>query len=316
MAPPPPAPAAAAAAAPVLLRPRVFGVGALGLFYIATCVPGPLRVDLGTGGGTFFAALQAAYPVAFTCGLKVLPVLALAHQALQLASVSGGTPGGAAYARLVAAGLAVSAVGDALLETDGLLKGSATHAPALFLGGLGAFLAAHLLYIAALRRRAGPHSAPAAVGFAGAAAGIYAVLHPGLPGDLVAPVAVYAAVLAAMGYAACTAAHPGAGGPEARRHAIGGALTFMASDALLALDAFGPRHLAAQLTHPKLAVMVTYYLAQAQLASTIVVEAPAPVAAVAAVAGGGGAPAGGEAPADAAPAPSSGKKPRSAKKRD
>lgn len=210
--------------------------------------------------------LQNAHPLAFACLLKVLPIWALALQAYQLAMLAGGLQ--KRFCLYLAAGLAVSTVGDVLLETDGLLSQSAAKPEWLFMGGLMAFLAAHVLYIAAFRIRSGAFSALYAVAFGGAATGLYALLYPALPVELRIPVAIYAAVIAGMGYSAATSVAPG-GDSESWRHGVAGAITFMVSDAILAIDAFGPRWLANEIAYPKLAVMLTYYLAQMQLTSAI-----------------------------------------------
>lgn len=128
---------------------------------------------------------------------------------------------------------------------------------AAFTAGLGAFLAAQVAWVRALRGRPGGGAVSArpsrALPYAAAWAALNAVLWR-RAGDDRLPVAVYSAVLCAM---AAVARDTG----DARA-AAGGAL-FLASDALIALDRFGDVQLPA---HEGL-VMASYTAAQALLAA-------------------------------------------------
>jgi uncharacterized membrane protein YhhN len=130
------------------------------------------------------------------------------------------------YARAVLAGLLLSLAGDVLLIPEGL-----------FVGGLAAFLLAHVAYLRAFTRdaRFAARAAPFAI-VAAIAAGILAVLWPRLPPGLGVPVLAYVAMLGAM-TAQAFARHAALRTPATRRAALGGAL-FLASDALLAIDRF------------------------------------------------------------------------------
>jgi len=147
---------------------------------------------------------------------------------------------------LVVAGIGFSWLGDVALLSEG-------EGP--FSAGLGAFLAAHLCYIAALskRRSGGIRRAPAL-------AASYVLVWLGLnfllwsrSGRLRWPVVIYASTLLVMALAALDTA-------DVRATTGGGA--FMASDGILALDVFG----VAKLPAADSLVMATYTAAQALLA--------------------------------------------------
>jgi uncharacterized membrane protein YhhN len=126
----------------------------------------------------------------------------------------------------VAAGLALSAVADAAIE-------------AAFLAGLALFLIVHLAYAAAFSADARVlrpwRALPVAACFAAALAPLWAGLGP-----LRGPVVAYAVALGAMVWRA--AARVGHGGRATPGHWAGfaGAMLFALSDALLALERFGP----------------------------------------------------------------------------
>ena len=120
-----------------------------------------------------------------------------------------------------------------------------------FLAGLGAFLIGHGFVIAG--RLAGGTPQAAALGLGGGlAVAMTGLLWPALRGPLRVGVPVYAATLALLVWAA-TARSP-----------IGtaGAVLFLTSDLILAWNRFR-----APLRHSDVAVMVTYYLAIALIAT-------------------------------------------------
>lgn len=131
------------------------------------------------------------------------------------------------YTRWIAAGLALSLVGDLLLEARA----------DLFLPGLGAFLLAHVAYIAAYLSASRTPRWGLGVPFLVSGAGIWWFLLPGL-GSLVLPVGVYVAVICTMMWRATALV----GTKElARREqwaALTGALCFGLSDTLLAFRMF------------------------------------------------------------------------------
>jgi uncharacterized membrane protein YhhN len=130
------------------------------------------------------------------------------------------------HALLLSAALILSSIGDVFLDVE---------PERLFVYGLGAFLLAHLAYIALFARfRIGPRDLPSSRRFWITATLVYVVLIsfwlvPGL-GPLQAPVAVYICVITLMAATALIS----------RFHwrAAAGALLFLTSDSLLAVAKF------------------------------------------------------------------------------
>jgi uncharacterized membrane protein YhhN len=163
-----------------------------------------------------------------------------------------GSPELGRYQVLVVMGLLASVAGDVLL----MLPGDR------FTAGLTSFLGAHLAYLGAF-----------AIAPAGAAAWlmlaalvviggtVLRVLWPGL-GRLRVPVSSYVVVILAMGWMATTRwlRLPSA----ATAAAAGGALLFVLSDTLLALDRFRGRFALARTW-----VLGTYYVAQSLIALSV-----------------------------------------------
>ncbi len=146
---------------------------------------------------------------------KPLPALCLAAWvALRPASV--GKPA-------IAGGLALSALGDVLLEG---------HGTQFFLAGMIAFALAHAAYVLGFLARSREPRLLALVPFAAWGVAMFAAIQPGL-GPLVVPVALYALLLTAMMWRA-SAVSLASG---AWTVAIGAAL-FGASDTLIALVRF------------------------------------------------------------------------------
>lgn len=155
--------------------------------------------------------------------------------------------------RGVLAGLVCSLAGDVLLMLS----------PALFVGGLLAFLLAHLCYLRAFTADTRLFAYPLALlvlGIVGAA--VLAFLWSGLAPSLRIPVIAYVVVLVSMAAqsAARWRAHPD---PRTRMAAIGG-LLFVVSDALLAIDRFRVPIAAASLW-----VLGTYWAAQWGIAQSV-----------------------------------------------
>ncbi len=132
--------------------------------------------------------------------------------------------------------------------------------PAFFILGLGAFLAAHLAYIAYFlqaRRINRPAKLPHPLVFAGVAAYtaiLFGCLAPHV-GGLFYPVAVYALAISVM-FAASLAAFDFSR-QRFGRMAVAGAALFLASDSILAVNRF-----AAPFAHAGVLVMLTYGAAQ------------------------------------------------------
>ena len=159
------------------------------------------------------------------------------------------------------AALACSLLGDVLLMLP----------RDLFVPGLAAFLAGHVLFIVGLLQPPSPPGSPpfafstqglvvAAVLVAAAAAlpayRIFgALVHDGHR-ELVGPVAVYLVAIGTMAVLACNVGVPAA---------AAGALLFVVSDTVLALNRF-----VRPLRHGDVAVHVTYHLAQGLLVLSLV----------------------------------------------
>ncbi|MCY1285487.1 YhhN family protein [compost metagenome] len=196
------------------------------------------------GGGVFLYGLAMEH--ALLCLLsKPLPVIALL---LWLR----GAPAGA-YRRWVVIGLLLSLLGDILLAwpTD------------LFVFGLGAFLLAHLAYLAAYlgdTRRLAPFALLLAV-LSGAA--IFSLLASRGLGPLLVPVALYALTISAMLWRALARL----GNPLVERRsawlAAGGAALFVLSDSLIGLNRFVVPFVGAHY-----AIILTYWLGQWGIAAS------------------------------------------------
>jgi uncharacterized membrane protein YhhN len=155
--------------------------------------------------------------------------------------------------KLLGCALAISALGDFLLGVPNL--GSLTGEK-LFLFGLGSFLLAHLVYIAMFRRYHAHESRKLSPAQLAGIAAILIVLTSMLAmlwnslGPLLIPVVVYALVLCTMGVSAMLA-------DLGNSLAAIGALSFIASDAMLAISKFR----APFASHEPL-IWLTYYAAQ------------------------------------------------------
>jgi alkenylglycerophosphocholine hydrolase len=185
----------------------------------------------------YFAGLALGWP-SLRLAVKPVPVLCLAVMVLSARA----RPAGA----LIGAGLLCSSLGDALLEL-----------PGRFLPGLGAFLLAHLCYVAAFvsdERRLRPWRA---LPFAAYGLGVFRLLAPGL-GGMAMPVAVYAAAICGMMWRAAArigSSRAGAG------LALAGAVSFAVSDTLIALDRFR-----AAIPGARWPIMILYWLGQLGIA--------------------------------------------------
>src|SRR5262245_59124480 len=177
--------------------------------------------------------------------LKPLPVALLA---LLVAAAPAPIP--PAYRWAIVAGLVASMAGDVFLLSR-----------ARFLPGLMSFLVGHCCYIVAFAP-AGRWDVPAWLLFApflAAGGTMLAYLWPYL-GRFRPPVSAYVLAIAAMGWRAATL------GGASGRLALAGALVFMVSDGVLAVDRFARPFRAADA-----AVMVTYYAAQTLIAGSALV---------------------------------------------
>ncbi|RUZ61339.1 lysoplasmalogenase [Mesorhizobium sp. M7A.F.Ca.US.007.01.1.1] len=199
---------------------------------------------------TLIFSLAAAVIYAFTLGMP--PTLARSAAktlAVAMLAVLAGLQGGPL---LLAAALALSAVGDAFLSRDG---------EKAFLGGLASFLVAHIVYVVLFLRSGGGLGVLGAESWRGAIALAMAVFaavmlaalwRRGGP-RLRIPIAVYVAAILAMGISALTTSNVSV---------IGGALLFMASDGLLATEKFLVAAISPHRAWMRFAVWALYYAAQ------------------------------------------------------
>lgn len=178
------------------------------------------------------AALNAALFIGADLGLLPEPLRWIAKPAATLALIAWAWPRGDTQPlqrRWLRVGLVASLAGDVALLWPA--QG--------FLPGLVSFLLAHLAFVRSMTTRCRLGAQPWPFVEYGALASVVlgAVIWPGLPPDLRAPVLVYVAVLVLM-------AGQGAAWwlvtreRDAAWAALGGAL-FLASDTLLAVDRFG-----------------------------------------------------------------------------
>jgi uncharacterized membrane protein YhhN len=193
-------------------------------------------------GAAYVAGLALDLP-ALRLASKPVPAMALAVIAL--------SRGAASYGRVLALGLVLSAVGDALLE-----------APDRFVPGLLAFLLAHVAYTVAFVRDAPRVHLARALPFALWLGAAFLWLRPGL-GPLTGPVAVYMLAIGAMMWRA--AARVGSQGLIRRGEwaGVAGALLFGISDTLIASDRFR-----APVPGARYAIILLYWAGQAGIASS------------------------------------------------
>ncbi|RWM22641.1 MAG: lysoplasmalogenase [Mesorhizobium sp.] len=212
-------------------------------------MPFPGGIDA-NANATLLFSLVAAVIYAFTIDMppklarSAVKTLAVAMLAV-LASLQGG-PG------LLVAALAFSAIGDALLSRDG---------EKAFLGGLASFLVAHGLYVALFLRSGDgigllsvePWRAAIAVAMAVFALAMVFALWRRIGPALRLPVGVYIAAILAMGISALTLSNI---------WVVVGAVLFMVSDGLLALEKFLLTAISPHRVWMRYAVWMLYYAAQ------------------------------------------------------
>jgi alkenylglycerophosphocholine/alkenylglycerophosphoethanolamine hydrolase len=194
------------------------------------------------GAFVYLAALWLDLP-ALRLAAKPLPALVLALWVT--------LRGRGATIRAVAAGLALSAAGDMLLELG------------LFVPGLLAFLAAHVSYTAAFVA-ARPHLVPVrALPFLAYGAWVFLALRHGL-GPMALPVGVYVAVICTMMWRAAARIGDPASRASGPWLGLAGALAFAASDTLIAFDRFH-----APIPGAALPIMALYWLGQWGIAASV-----------------------------------------------
>lgn len=203
----------------------------------------PALAGVGIATALLFLVGQAAELPALRLATKPLPALCLAAWVLGCRGPLG---------RLTAAGLVLSGIGDLLLESG------------LFLPGLLAFLSAHLAYLAAFLSADRRPALGRALPFLAWGLLAFGQLRAGL-GPMTLPVAVYVTVICLMMWRA--AARVGSPGARALAAALGlaGAVSFGASDTLIAFDRFW-----APIPGVLWPIMVLYWVGQCGLAASAV----------------------------------------------
>jgi uncharacterized membrane protein YhhN len=194
--------------------------------------------------------LGVVHLLAFYGGRPAIAGVVKAIPVLLLAEVVARGAADPALGRRIAVGLVLSALGDVSL----VFRGG-------FLAGLSAFFVAHCCYIAAFAPGAVVNGASAFAGtaLAAMALGMLVYLWPHVA-RLRPPVVVYVGALSLMAW--CAIARATALGAGAAEHAGAvGALVFLVSDGVLAVDRFARPFAAAHAV-----VMTTYYTAQVLIA--------------------------------------------------
>jgi len=192
-----------------------------------------------------FVCLLPVYPYPGGWVIKTIPALSLAVLALlHIPGVTG---------RLLSLGLLFSAAGDAALGLNDLYGGH------YFVVGLALFLVAHVFYIATFARRIQVQRSriPLAVLVVVYSSVLAVILRPGL-NEMMLPVLVYIVVITLMGVLAALRAMKG-------NSLVYGALAFMLSDSLIAINKF-----LTPVPAERYLTIVTYYFAQYMIAQALV----------------------------------------------
>ncbi|MCE9673223.1 lysoplasmalogenase [Myxococcus stipitatus] len=200
-----------------------------------------LLAAVGAAGAVGFLLQLDPPPPGFRMVTKALPMLCL---------LLWMWPPRARYARWIFAGLALSLLGDLLLEVG----------PGFFLPGLGAFLLAHLGYTAACLHVSRAARPARALPFLVLAVVASVLLHPWL-GAMTVPVTLYVAVICAMAWRAAALLGDAHASRARQWTAFAGALLFAASDGVLAIKLF-----VRPLPGGSFVIMVLYWAAQLSIA--------------------------------------------------
>jgi alkenylglycerophosphocholine/alkenylglycerophosphoethanolamine hydrolase len=170
---------------------------------------------------------------------------------------------GSRYGRWIGIGLLCSSVGDVLLELDNL-----NPTAGLFIPGLLAFLAAHVVYIVAFYQSHldYKHVSAIAVPVAAFYLSINAVLLRKMERGLILPVLIYGLAISTMALLGTLRSFSDKScGRVSRYCCLIGSLVFVLSDSILAINKF-----AFPIQDAHFYIMVTYYFAQTYLAASTV----------------------------------------------
>ena len=203
---------------------------------------------------SLLAAATAASAVAFmgfvdrnewySAPAKIVPIIFL------ILMVVGARGSNGLYSWRVALGLCFSLIGDVLLEIE-------NGRPMFFNGGLAAFLLGHIMYIRAFYLDPQSLNRWVVLLLSIFCCFIFSTLYPHLAPELVAPVFFYALTITLM---ALFALSRQSSDNSWKLGAIG-ALTFVCSDTVLAMNRFvGP------VSYADTIIMMTYYLGQFNIA--------------------------------------------------
>lgn len=211
-----------------------------------------------------------------SAAFKAAPVIVLA-----LGVAYGATAGKpqpvTSYAWLVCAGLLASGCGDVFLEFEDRNSGAPEGVKGIdfFLLGLVSFFVGHVAYVWAFWMDAFPPISNA-LPLAAYGAGLVSYMWEHIPADLKVPVIAYATVICLMAFRAVSRhyttpySRPGA---ASFITGAAGALLFVVSDSVLALNKFLPQPVLPA-PYGRLAVMVTYYAAQLLIAASATTNLP------------------------------------------
>jgi len=168
------------------------------------------------------------------------------------------------YGKWIGTGLLFSSIGDICLELD-----KTTYpGKGLFIGGLLAFLVAHLLYIVSFLKSKldYKHATALLVPLGAYYFTIMSVLIPRMEPALVVPVLVYGIAICGMAlFAILRSFSNKTCGLKSRYCSLIGSLVFVLSDSILAVNKF-----AFPIQDAHFYVMVTYYFGQTYLAASTV----------------------------------------------
>jgi uncharacterized membrane protein YhhN len=201
---------------------------------------------------------------------KCLPIWLLAYRCINL-------PDTVVPDKTIGWGLAVSSLGDAALFIE-TMDGMEPHMKeGFFLLGLIAFFIAHVLYAKAFLTHCDRHRKELVLPLLGYYTIMMQTILPEAPKALHIPIMVYGVIISVMGYAGINFCfYPVV--EEWRKNAVLallGALFFIASDSVLAINKFSPSNAAMFGDSAELAVMSTYYAGQLLIAlSSIKIDQP------------------------------------------
>ena len=186
--------------------------------------------------------------------VKIFPIIALVlflYMDTSTITTNRALKSGVIYA------LIFSSVGDVLLEINfNMLDADPEGAKPYFLGGLAAFLVAHIVYIrvfSADTTKIHPSLKLLLFCFYG---GMMYTLLPNVKQELLVPILVYGAAIAFMGATMIARYHVPEIHPQSKFLAVMGALFFMLSDSILAVNKF-----VYPVPNGKGIVLATYYIA-------------------------------------------------------